>query len=185
MPRHKLPNPTFKNPDIISFSYFTLKSRSPTERRYQTTTSAFHGEIQWNKGKGLQSRIILGKGKQKSKKLSPLSVLRHVRFLSIFPCLSIGISLSPYDACLYHISITILSHTSSPNFSFTYFQFHVICTNFLHAIPWVMYSNQQEHPLWKYPTVKYIFLLKQKDSAETVVVHDIFVISRFGLTVCS
>lgn len=47
-----------------------------------------------------------------------------------------------------------------------------------------MYNSQQEHPLWKYPAVKYVFLLKQKDSAETVGIHDIFFISRFGLTIC-
>lgn len=47
-----------------------------------------------------------------------------------------------------------------------------------------MYNSQQEHPLLKYPAVKYIFLLKQKDLAETVGTHDILVISRFGLTVC-
>lgn len=48
-----------------------------------------------------------------------------------------------------------------------------------------MYNSQWEHPLWKYPAVKYIFLLKQKDFAETVGIHDIFVIGRYGFTVCS
>lgn len=45
IPRHKLPNLTFKNPEDTSFIYFTLKSRNSTQQSYQTITFAFHGDI--------------------------------------------------------------------------------------------------------------------------------------------
>lgn len=48
-----------------------------------------------------------------------------------------------------------------------------------------MHNSQCEHPLWKYPAVKYIFLFKQKEFIENVGIHDILVISRYGFTLCS
>lgn len=132
MPRHKLPNLTFKytdtgNPEAISFSYFTPKSRNPPQQSYL----AFHGDLQQNKDKGLHRRIILGKNKQKSKRLNPLSVFSHTGSLSISLSSSICISLSS-SGCLLVPHLYI--HSVSCKYSKFLIHLFLISCN-LHQFP--------------------------------------------------
>lgn len=74
---------------------------------------------------------LLGKDKQKSKKLNPLSVLRYVRFLSIYLSFSICISLSPSQYLLApHLYIHSVSYQLS---KFLIYFFSISCN--LHQFP--------------------------------------------------